>query len=451
MSYGFIRGGVQNMTMPVWINTSGSKLFYRPSKRLDREEYLKIVDMFDPAPKPGKGLIDFFDLETGQFKQEIYDILLHLPIVEIDEILGAPPSDWDDMAAAKPTGPFWTGGDYLDDGDPVDGGALHINSWHDYGVNETLLQFEYFQKNATSKWARENQYAIIGPLGHCAIEGLTDQTMDGQRSLGDARFDVWGAYLKWWDYTLKGLDNGFEKTPKIQYFLPGANEWRATNAWPVPGTEQTKIYLSSDGKANTRLGDGELSWKAPKSKGSDSYVYDPADPVLVGIGQSVLEGAFDMSEVEMRDDILVYTSETLSEAVEMTGRMRAKIWLSTDVPDTDLMVQILDVYPDGHAFPIQKGYLRLRYRDGYDKEVMMEAGKVYPIDLDMLVGANQFNPGHRIRIEVTSSFFPGHARNLNTGGDNARDTEYRSANVTIHHGADTPSYIELPIIKAKNR
>ena len=326
MARGFIRGGVQNMTMPLWTHSSGSKIFYRPSMRLDREEYLKIVDLFEPAPKESS-VAEMLDSETGHFTKETMDTLLHLPAVEIDDVMGSPPSDWDNMIAGAPMGPFWTGGDYLDDEDMVAGGGLHINSWHDYGVNETFLQFEHFRKH-------------------------------------------------------------------------------------------------------------------------DSYVYDPADPVIVEFTKSVFAGAYDRAEVQMRDDILVYMTPPLHEPLEMTGRMRARIWLSTDVPDTDLTVTIVDVFPDGRAFPLQKGLLRLRYREGYDKEVMMEPGKVYPIDLDMLVGANQFNPGHRIGIEVTSSDFPGHARNLNTGGDNARDARYQSATVKIHHGADTPSHIESPTIRS---
>ncbi len=448
MARGFIRGGVQNMTMPLWTHSSGSKIFYRPSMRLDREEYLKIVDLFDPAPKVSS-MVEMFDSETGHFTKETMHTLLHLPAVEIDDVMGSPPSDWDNMIAGAPMGPFWTGGDYLDDEDKVAGGGLHINSWHDYGVNETFLQFEHFRKNADSQWARENQYVIVGPLGHCQLESLTSQTMNGERELGDARFDAWGTYLKWWDYTLKEIDNGFEKTPKVQYFLPGANAWRSSNEWPIPGTEPRKLYLSSGGEANTRLGDGVLTWEPPAAAGHDSYVYDPADPVIVEYTKSVFAGAYDRAEIQTRDDVLVYATPPLQEPLEMTGKMRARIWLSTDVPDTDLTVTIVDVFPDGRAFPIQKGLLRLRYREGYDKEVMMAPGKVYPIDLDMLVGANQFNPGHRIGIEVTSSDFPGHARNLNTGGDNARDVRYQSATVKIHHGADTSSYIELPTIRSK--
>jgi len=451
MSYTFIRGGVMRLTLPAWAHGFGSKLFYRPSKRLDRDEFLKIADMFDPAPKPKVSIMDLWDAKEGGLSQKYYDAILHLPLVEIDDILGSPPSDWDNMASRPPLDPWWLAGDYLDDEDVVTGGALHINSWRDHGVNETILQFRHFQNKASSAWARENQYLIIGPLSHCELENLTSETKDGERDLGDARFDAWGTYLNWWNYTLKDEKDAIKGMPRVQYFLPGANEWRSSDVWPLEGTQNTKLFLSSGGKANTRLGNGELSWSAPETAGFDHYTYDPADPVIRYAGKMVTDGAFDASEIELRDDILVYTSEPLSKPVEMTGRMKARIWVSTDVPDTDLNVTIVDVHPDGRAFPIQESLLRLRYRDGFDRPKMMETGKIYPIDLDMLVGSNYFHKGHQIRIEVTSSNFPTYGRNLNMGLNNALTTEYQSANVKVYHGPQTPSYIELPFIASGER
>jgi len=446
LAYGFIRGGVQNMTMPLWTHTAGSKLFFRPSKKLDREEYLKIVDYFNPAPDMGAYLAGAIDPETGDFSEETYKTLLHLPLVDIDDQMGSPPSDWDNIISRGPLDPWWLAGDYLDDGEKVSGGALHVNSWHDYSAKETFLQYEHFRKHATTKWARENQYVLMGPLGHCAIEALSSNTINGERNIGDARFDVWGTYLRWWDYTLKGNKDSFKDTPRIQYYLPGANQWKSSEIWPIEGTTPTKLYLSGGGDAHKVVSNGTLTWSKPNAEKSDRYVYDPANPIIQFM-QSINMGSSDWSELEKRPDILVYTTEPLESDVEITGTMRARIWVSTDVPDTDLSVQLMDVYPDGRSMGVRGGYLRLRYRDGFDKEVMMQPGKLYPVDVDLLVGANLFKKGHRIRVQIASSNFPAYARNLNTGGDNARETEYQSATVTIHHGPETPSYVELPVIK----
>lgn len=445
MSKTFLRGGVQNMTMPVWTHFFGSKLFFRPPEAMSREDYLKIRDFFEIAPNVGSSM-EIFDPNTGTLIQKWQDALMHLPLVDIDNVLNSPPSDWDDIVSRAPTDPWWDAGDYLEDDTAVDGAALHINSWHDYGVNETFLQFEHFQKNATSSWAKNNQYIIISPLSHCNAETVSSATYNAERFIGDARFDFWGTYLKWYDYTLKQATNHFEKTPKLQYYLPGANKWQSSDVWPLKGTEPTKIYLASDGMANSRLGDGKLLWRPSEQQQVDNYTYDPANPVNTGFMRTTNNGAFDMAELQLRKDILVYTSETLPKPIEMTGKMRAKIWLSADVPDTDLAIKLLDVQPDGRAFPIIQSLLRLRYREGFEREVMMKTGEIYPVELDMLVGANYFKPGHKIRIEISSSNFPTYSRNLNMGKDNARDTEYQPANVSIYHGEQTPSYIELPFI-----
>ncbi|KPM32048.1 hydrolase CocE/NonD family protein [Croceitalea dokdonensis DOKDO 023] len=445
MARGFLRGGVQNMWMPLWTHGFGSKLFYRPSKRLNREEYLKVADRFDFRPNVND-LVEYMDLTTGAFTKKGLETIMHLPLVEIDDLMGSPPSDWDNLISKPPMDPWWLAGDYLEDEDAVSGGALHVNSWHDYSVHETMLQFEHFSKKGKTEWDRENQYAIIGPLGHCRLENLTSNTINVDRELGDARFDAWGTYLKWWDYTLKGNKDAFEGTPKIQYFLPGANEWRSSDEWPIAGTVPTKLYLSSNGSANTRLGDGSLNWEKAKSDEIDEYEYDPSNPVG-NFEEAVNQGSSDMSELELRKDILVYSTSPLEEDIEMTGKIRAKIWVSTNVPDTDLALKLVDVYPDGRAYAIKETYLRLRYRDGYDKTVMMEPGKIYPIELGTMTSANLFKKGHQIRIEITSSNFPTFARNLNTGGNNATETEFQKANVKILHGKRHPSHIELPIIK----
>ncbi|MEQ9463440.1 MAG: CocE/NonD family hydrolase [Haliea sp.] len=439
----WIRGGVQNLAMPLWTHFSGSKLFFRPPSPMKREEYLAVRDFFEPAPSVGS--LSEVISEDGELSARWKEALMHLPLVEIDDVLGSPPSDWDDLASRAPMDPWWDGGDYLEDETPVNGAALHINSWHDYGVNETFLQYQHFREKAASGWARDNQFVIISPLSHCNAETVSTSARIGDRELGDARFDFWGTYLRWFDYTLKGIDNGIAAMPRIQYFLPGANVWRTAEEWPLPGTQRTRLFLDSGGAANTRLGDGRLIFSVPTSAGEDRYTYDPADPVYTGL-KAVQQGSFEASSLEMREDILVYSSDPLEEALEITGELRARLWLSADVPDTDLAVKLLDVYPDGRAYPIQEGYLRLRYREGYDREVMMEPGKVYAIDLDMLVAANLFKAGHRVRIEVTSSNFPSYGRNLNTGGNSALESEHQPARVTIYHGPGTSSYIELPVV-----
>lgn len=441
----WLRGGVQNLTIPLWTHFCGSNLFYRPSRQLSRDEFLQIADRFDGAPAVG-AMSEAFNADLS-VAQPYYDALMSLPIVDIDKVLKSPPSDWENLATRAPLDPWWDSGNYLEDDTKVDAPALHINAWHDYGVKETLLQFQHFRTKAESQRSRDNQFVIISPLSHGTAELVSERTITGERDVGDARFDFWGTYLRWFEYTLKGVSNEFSnETPRIQYYVPGLNKWKSSDVWPIRGTKITPLYLSGGGRANTRLGDGLLVWDAPATESEDIYVYDPANPVFE-LAKSVQVGSFDCSELELRDDILVYTSRPLKSPIEMTGQMRARLFVSADVPDTDIAVKILDVFPDGRAFALQEGFLRLRYREGFDKEVMMRLGEVVEADIDMLMYSNYFLAGHAIRIEITSSNMPNYARNLNTGGDNARDTRWQKATVRIHHGQGYPSRIELPLIE----
>jgi putative CocE/NonD family hydrolase len=216
--------------------------------------------------------------------------------------------------------------------------------------------------------------------------------------------------------------------------------------------ELVSYYLDSDGAANSRVGNGRLVAGKPPKAGSDVFTYDPMHPVPSVGGQSccfaVLPGgSFDQGSVEMRNDVLVYTTPPLTEAVDVAGNIEVSLYLSSDVKDTDLMVKLVDVDPQGRAWNLDEGVQRVRWREGYEKPVFMEAGKVYKVDVPPLVTSNSFGAGHRIRLEITSSSFPHFERNLNTGGNNYDEKDGVVARNRIHHGPAYPSRIVLPIVK----
>lgn len=273
--------------------------------------------------------------------------------------------------------------------------------------------------------------------------------------MGDARFPYYQTYLEWFDYWLKELDNDVIQMPKLQYYLIGAGEWRSADAWPLPGTEFTKFYLHSNGQANSRNGDGTLSTEPPGEEPADRFTYDPASPVpTVGgpiccIGaDDAPAGAMDQSEVELRNDVLVYTSAPLDQGIEVTGPLEAILYVSSDTKDTDFTVKLVDVLPDGTAYNVQDGILRARFRQGFDRVVLMEEGQVYRLRIDLHATGTWFGPGHRIRVEVSSSNFPRFDRNLNTGRNNYDETEWRVAHNTVHHSAEHPSHVVLPVVGA---
>jgi putative CocE/NonD family hydrolase len=234
----------------------------------------------------------------------------------------------------------------------------------------------------------------------------------------------------------------------------GANEWRSADAWPPPAAEPVTFYLDSGGNANTLHGDGVLSTVPAETDRPDRFTYDPMNPVMsyggnvCCTGNAVRGGALDQQEMEERQDILVYTTEPFENGVEVTGTIDITLFVSSDVRDTDFTVKLIDVYPDGTAYNLDETIQRARYREGYDREVFMEEGEVYEIKLSPLSTSNWFAPGHRVRIEVSSSNFPRFTRNLNTGGTIWDETEGVVARNVIHHSREYPSRIVLPIVRA---
>lgn len=441
--FGIKNGGVNELIMSVgWFTSNGSKIYYRPPYRMEREEFLKIADLFDPAPRVPEG--------------STWELARHLPTIEIMDVAGAAPSDYEELFSHEPADPWWNQFPYLDEGDKVDTPALFVNGWYDFGVAETLLEFNYFRENAVSETAAANQFAIISPMTHCATQAaITDAVEIGDRAVGDPRYNYWKLYIDWFDHWLKDVDNGVTELPKFQYFVIGRNEWRGADEFPLPETRWQRWYLHSDGSAGESNDGGFLSTRIPGDEPPDTYTYDPLDPMpsrggplcCTGTPEPV-EGSFDQSDIQARPDVLVYTSPVLEEGLEVTGPLKVVLYVASDAKDTDFTARISDVYPDGRAFNVQEGILRARYREGFDKSVWMEDNEVYRLVIDLQATSNYFQPGHRIRLDISSSSWPRWERNLNTGGDveKERREEAVVARNSVHHSRESASYLLLPVI-----
>ena len=232
----------------------------------------------------------------------------------------------------------------------------------------------------------------------------------------------------------------------------GRNEWRHENEYPLARTKYTPLYLDSAGRANGSHGAGLLSWRKP-AVGSepDRYSYDPGNPVpslgganCCGVGTP--SGARDQRPIEHRSDVLVYTTEVLSEPVEVVGPVKLVLHASSSAVDTDFVAKLIDVYTDGRSINVAEGILRARHRNGVDREVPMEPDTAYDMEIDMIGTANLFQKGHRIRVHVTSSHFPQFARNLNNGKPYGTSNTAVVAEQTVYHSAERPSHIVLPVI-----
>ena len=437
---GLIQGGVIELAEASnWFIRNGSKI--RPALPVDvpRDQFVLAAKHFNLGPVVPE--VDFRTLWRS------------LPTINMVKSTGVPPTDWEGFITHGPADSWWDQFGYVKDSHHFDVPALYVDSWYDYGPADTLGLFNLLKRNSESARARDNQFAIIAPVTHCQYDKCSEQTVVGKRDLGDAQFDFYGTYVSWFDFWLKGIENGITGRPKIQLYVMGKNQWRGEAEWPLARTQFTKFYLHSDGKANSRFGTGILSTIAPVEEAPDHYTYDPQSPVpsvggpdLGGGPSGLTAGGQDQSDVETRQDVLVYTTPVLEQGLEVTGPIQAVLCVSSSVNDTDFTAKLVDVYPDGTAYNIHEGILRARYRQGYDKKVWMKPGEIYELKIDLQATSNYIGAGHRVRLEVSSSNFPRFERNLNTGGNNYDETKWKVAGNSVHHDKAHRSYLLLPVI-----
>lgn len=436
------RGGVLQNLWFSWYHGAGYK--YKPSfpAELTREQMLQ--------------LNRYWSLDPQSIPRVSFDsVIATLPIGDIPRRIGSAPSDLDDFITWPLDDPRWRTIEFGNEGDRNGAPALYINSWYDVSTGPNLAMFEYQTKHAATRQARDNTFMIVAPTPHCQMGRVeSERYVIGEREVGDARFDYTGFVLRWYDRWLKGVDNGIEQEPRVRVYDMGAKAWKAYDTWPPANAQQVTYYLDSDGGANTAAGNGRLVLARPKRDLLDRFRYDPLNPAPSLGGQvccfnAAVPGSFDQAAMQARQDVLVYSTEPLRAPVDVTGPVGVTLYLSSDVKDTDLMVKLVDVYPDGKAYNLDEQALRVRWRDGWDAPVLMEPGTVYKVTLPPLVTSNTFRAGHRIRISVTSSSFPVYERNLNTGGPNYNEKDPVVAHNVIHHGPRHPSTVTLTVVPAR--
>jgi putative CocE/NonD family hydrolase len=310
------------------------------------------------------------------------------------------------------------------------------------------------KKNGPTPETRRPQL-LIGPWMH-AIN--VSQKLAGIDYGADSLVDLDGLICRWFDHWLKGVPNGVKDLPPVSVFVMGVNRWYQEQDWPLPQTKWTKYYLDSGGKANSLKGNGKLGIERPTGAAFDAYTYDPAKPTRSPYTGGHVDGAVDARLPAIGDDVLVYDTPVLTEPVEVTGPISAKLYAATSARDTDWMVRLIDVHPDGYAALLCDGVMRARYRDP-DKNGAFNPKKLSTVEPDTIheytidfwrATGNVFLPGHKIRIEVSSSYFPYYLPNLNTGSNNnAYETKPIVARQKLYHTAEYPSHVVLPVIQRR--
>ena len=379
------------------------------------------------------------------------EVMTHLPLESAMDEVGVHSEFVANTIRHEAYDDFWRQMSVREQYADMDVPAFHVTGWYDDLVSETLLNFTRMRELSRSEHARRWQKLLIGPWGH----GVRPNPRYGDADFGsDVAIDFQAMQMQWFDYHLKGVLNGLERQAPIRIFVMGDNVWRDEYEWPLTRAVPTKLFLHSEGFANTRFGDGTLSGESPGAESSDLYIYDPKHPVptygghgCCGAGTTP-DGPLDQRSTEQRQDILVYTGEPLEEDTEVTGTVEAKLFFSTDVTDTDFFLTLSDVYPNGRVILITEGALRARFRDSLEEPTLLTPNRIYEVDIPMWETSNVFKEGHRIRLHITSSNFPRFNRNLNSGKSLGEETlaDLRVALQTIYHDREHASAIVLPVI-----
>jgi len=376
------------------------------------------------------------------------EIFRHRPLLTMDEAVGHRIKVWRNFVEHSTLDEYWRPIQFESPRDfsDLEIPALHIAGWFDWDQPGALFYWRGMQANSP---AAKDQFLVMGPWTH-------PQTWTGGAlNLGEWRFspeavpDTKPIQLAFFERYLKQSADGFVY-PRVQLYVTGVNTWRQFEEYPPASSQTERLYLHSGGHANSLTGDGTLSWSAAESEPPDRYTYDPQHPFPSTIGNADPRG-IDHRPLERRDDVLVYTSEPLADTLLVVGRVFVNLFAGTDAPDTDWTAKILDVQPDGRALklgPTEVGVMRARYRNGYETTELLEPGSVERYRIELFDVAHAFLPGHRVRLEISSSAFPFIDTNTNTGLLAATDTTWTVAHQIVFHDGERMSFVELPVLRA---
>jgi len=355
---------------------------------------------------------------------------------------------FDDWLAHPDFDGYWAAQDWSPLVSSVEVPVLATGGWYDLKINGTVSDFVRVRTQGASETAREDSRLIIGPWEHVSTTGQFADRHFGILGAGDFT----EAHINFFDQTVRGRTPD-SPAPRVRIFVMGIDQWRDEQDWPLPDTSYTDYHLHSGGSANTRHGDGALQPTPSSTAGHDEFQYDPRDPVPTAGGALLpsvpgLVGPVDQKVVDGRSDVLCYTGPVLEEPIEVTGHVELKVFVSSSAVDTDITAKLVDVFPDGRAINLCDGVLRLRYRNDLPNPALLTPDEVYEVTVPMAVTSNVFLPGHRIRLDISSSNFPRYDRNTNTGGFIAQESIDQAVVATnrIMHGPQHPSRLVLPVI-----
>ncbi|MFQ6109273.1 MAG: CocE/NonD family hydrolase [Candidatus Aminicenantales bacterium] len=389
-------------------------------------------------------------------EKKYWKLLTSLPVIDLDKkVLGKKNPYWRKWIEHPTNDAYWERANFLNRLKDVAIPVFHQSGWFDGDGIGSKLNYLRMKSHG-----HPYQKLILGPWGH------TDRAMRrvGELDFGpQAILDLQREYLRWFDYWLKGSDNGITKEPLVSLFVMGTNRWLHDNVYPLSYTRFEKWYLHSSGHANTSKGDGRLSPSPPpQDSPPDKYIYDPGDPTpsptyyeeseeeekkVKSLEEKKKEAeSYHEKIARSRSDILVYRTEPLKKPLTFAGPLSARLFASTSAKDTDWFMRLVWVTKEGKTYTLTEGKIRARFRESTEKPALLTPGKIYEYELDLWQTGITIPAGDSLRVEVASASFPLFSRNLNTGGHNEKETRFVKAEQTIFHSKKYPSYILLPVI-----
>ncbi len=376
------------------------------------------------------------------WKEEGAKMLNTLPLLDVKPLQQAAPYYFD-WLQHPPEDPWWNWSELRGKYSRTHAAVLNLSAWYDdnYGPEGATTNFAGLLK------AREGEkdprtHLLLGPWVH-GVDN-TEKTRSGEREFGPtAAIDYDEVVLRWMDHYLKGMDNGVDREKPVRYFVMGRNQWRDADRWP-PAAKGMPAFLApaTDGTSLGRL--QTTPFDNPDS--FSEFVSDPSDPVVNMYDSS---GAHDYRKLANRADVLTFDSALLQEDTEITGPIQARIFVSCDCRDFDLWARLLDVSPDGTAMNLMSpglDVLRASYRDLSRGRQLLSPGAIYELRLENLITSNVFLQGHRIRLQISTSFTPNFSRNLQSGKSEVNSAEMKRAHVRVFHDITHPSQVVLPVI-----
>ena len=383
-------------------------------------------------PYSGRGRRDFS-------ADELRDLWWRLPLASAEAAAGLDVPWYRDWLAHPASDDYWRRVSNHGNWSRMTAPALNVAGWYDAYAGAAFLNYEGLVRDGPPE-LRRHQRIVMGPWHH----HIATSREVGELDFGaDAIIDLHALQRRYLDRHVRGIDDGLDGEAPVRIFVMGENRWREEWEWPLARTQWTDLFLGDD---------GSLADRPPESDRPDAYVYDPADPVITTGGNhslvnpGITVGPVDQRGVEARADVISYTGPVLAAPLEVTGWVSAAIWFSSSAPDTDVTARLVDVHPDGRAINVCEGMLRTRYRESFERAVLLTPGEPAEIPIDLGVTSNVFLPGHRVRLDISSSNFPRVDRNLNTGGPIGFESEWRVAEQRVHHSGARPSRLRLPVI-----